>query len=290
MPDGTGLVPVLKEFPKRSFDVGICEQHAVTLAAGMATRGIVPICAIYSTFLQRAYDQIIHDVSLQNLHVVFALDRAGFVGDDGRTHQGAFDLTYLSCIPNMVVAAPKDENELRDLLYTAVCHDGPFALRYPRGSGTGAPLLPGFRTIPIGTWETLRGGGDVAIIACGAAVEPAIKAAEELEGHGIHAAVLNARFIKPLDVATLEDCARSLSLGRIVIVEENVVRGGLGSAIGTELQRLGLQEIKLDCIGMPDKFVEHGSQKIQRARYGVTADVIVQRILAPAPREAVGAI
>src|SRR5579884_2700434 len=181
MPDGTGLVPVLKEFPDRSFDVGICEQHAVTLAAGMATRGLAPICAIYSTFLQRAYDQIIHDVCVQNLHVVFAMDRAGFVGDDGRTHQGAFDLSYLSCIPNMVVSVPKDEQELRDLLYTGIEHSGPFALRYPRGAGTGVELRPGFQIVPIGTWETLRPGTDVAILACGAALAPALTAAQQLE-------------------------------------------------------------------------------------------------------------
>jgi 1-deoxy-D-xylulose-5-phosphate synthase len=282
MPDGTGLVPVLKEFPDRSFDVGICEQHAVTLAAGMSTRSLAPICAIYSTFLQRAYDQIVHDVCVQNLHVVFAMDRAGFVGDDGRTHQGAFDLSYLSCLPNMVVSAPKDENELRDLLYTGLQHNGPFALRYPRGSVTGAPIEPGFRTIPIGSWEMLREGDDVAIIACGVTVEAALKASDELAEHGLSVAVMNARFVRPLDVAMLDGCARALRMEHIVTIEENVVRGGLGSAVAVELQRLGLHGIRVDSIGMPDRFVEHGTQKIQRARYGVTSDAIVQRILAPA--------
>ncbi len=282
MPDGTGLVPVLKEFPDRAFDVGICEQHAVTLAAGMATQGIVPIVAIYSTFLQRAYDQIIHDVCVQNLHVVFALDRAGFVGDDGRTHQGAFDLSYLSCIPNMVVASPKDEQELRDLLFTGIEHTGPYALRYPRGSGTGVELRPGFRSIPIGTWETLREGSDVAILATGATIEPALKAAEELEAHGLSAAVVNARFIKPIDTSMLIGYASSLRAKHILTIEENVLRGGLGSLVGLELQQAGITNVRLDTIGIPDRFVEHGSQKIQRARYGLTAEAIVQRILAPA--------
>ncbi|MHB8577037.1 MAG: 1-deoxy-D-xylulose-5-phosphate synthase [Dehalococcoidia bacterium] len=282
MPDGTGLVPVLKEFPERSFDVGICEQHAVTLAAGMATQGIVPIVAIYSTFLQRAYDQIVHDVCVQNLHVVFALDRAGFVGDDGRTHQGAFDLSYLSCLPNMVLSAPKDENELRELLYTGVCHTGPFAVRYPRGAGTGAELKPGFRTIPIGSWEILREGTDVGILAVGAMIPVALAAAEQLEQQGISAAVVNARFIKPLDIELLLKLAHDMRAHHLVTVEENVLRGGLGSAVSLELQQAGLHEVRLDCIAMPDKFVEHGSQKIQRARYGLTAEVIAQRVLAPA--------
>ncbi|HLZ73011.1 MAG TPA: 1-deoxy-D-xylulose-5-phosphate synthase [Dehalococcoidia bacterium] len=283
MPDGTGLVKTMQEFPDRTFDVGICEQHGVTLAAGMATQGLTPIVAIYSTFLQRAYDQIIHDVCVQNLHVVFALDRAGFVGDDGRTHQGAFDLSYLSCIPNMVVSVPKDEQELRDLLFTGVEHSGPFALRYPRGAGTGVELRPGFQPIPIGSWEVLRAGDDVAIIACGAAVQPALSAAEELAEHGVSAAVLNARFVKPLDTELLLDYARRMRARHLLTIEENVVRGGLGSAVAVELQKAGLAEVKLECIGMPDRFVEHGSQKIQRARYGVTAAAIVQRLLSATP-------
>jgi 1-deoxy-D-xylulose-5-phosphate synthase len=282
MPDGTGLVPVLKEFPDRTFDVGICEQHAVTLAAGMATQGMAPIVAIYSTFLQRAYDQIIHDVCVQNLHVVFALDRAGFVGDDGRTHQGAFDLSYLTCIPNMVVSVPKDEAELRDLLFTGLEHTGPFALRYPRGNGSGVEMAPGFRSIPIGSWETLQDGTDVAIFACGATVAPALEAARQLAERGVSAAVVNARFVKPLDSECVIRYAESLRARHVLTVEENVVRGGLGSAVALELQKAGITDVRLDCIGMPDKFVEHGSQKIQRARYGVTAEAIVQRILAPA--------
>jgi len=281
MPDGTGLVPVLKEFPDRSFDVGICEQHAVTLAAGMATQGLAPIVAIYSTFLQRAYDQIVHDVCVQNLHVVFALDRAGFVGDDGRTHQGAFDLSYLSCLPNMVVAAPKDENELRDLLYTGLEHLGPFAVRYPRGAAAGVEIQPGFRAIPIGSWGVLREGTDVAILALGATIPPALAAAEELAQHGISAQVINARFVKPLDTVMLIDAARTVRARHVLTVEENVVRGGLGSAVAVELQKAGLADVRLDCLGMPDKFVEHGSQNIQRGRYGITANAIVQRIMAP---------
>jgi len=291
MPDGTGLVPVLKQYPDRAFDVGICEQHAVTLAAGMATQGLRPVCAIYSTFLQRAFDQIIHDVCVQNLHVVFALDRAGFVGDDGRTHQGAFDLSYLSCIPNMVVCAPKDERELRDLLYTGLQHTGPFAVRYPRGAAVGVEIVPGqFAPIPIGSWEVLREGEDVAILAIGATVQPALVAAEELAERGISAWVVNARFVKPLDAEMLTGIARSLRRQHIVTVEENVVRGGLGSAVALELHRSGLSGVRVDCIGMPDKFVEHASQKIQRARYGVTAEGIVARILSStAAPEPVGA-
>src|SRR5579883_669698 len=261
MPDGTGFVPAMKEFPDRTFDVGICEQHGVTLAAGMATQGLTPIAAIYSTFLQRAYDQIIHDVCVQNLHVVFALDRAGFVGDDGRTHQGAFDLSYLSCIPNMVVCAPKDERELRDLLYTGLQHTGPFAVRYPRGAAVGVEIVPGqFAPIPIGSWEVLREGEDVAILAIGATVQPALVAAEELAERGISAWVVNARFVKPLDAEMLTGIARSLRRQHIVTVEENVVRGGLGSAVALELHRSGLSGVRVDCIGMPDKFVEHASQ------------------------------
>jgi 1-deoxy-D-xylulose-5-phosphate synthase len=263
--------------------VGICEQHGVTLAAGMATQGLTPIAAIYSTFLQRAYDQIIHDVCVQNLHVVFALDRAGFVGDDGRTHQSAFDLSYLSCIPNMVVSVPKDEQELRDLLFTGIEHSGPFALRYPRGAGTGVELRPGFQAIPIGSWELLREGEDVAIVACGAAVQPALAAAEDLAAHGVSAAVLNARFVKPLDTEMLLEYAGRVRAKHLLTIEENVVRGGLGSAVAVELQKAGITDVRIDCIGMPDRFVEHGSQKIQRARYGVTAEAIVQRLLSAAP-------
>lgn len=288
MPDGTGLVPVLKEFPARSFDVGICEQHAVTLAAGMATQGIKPVCAIYSTFLQRAYDQIVHDVCVQNLHVVFALDRAGFVGDDGRTHQGAFDLSYLSCLPNMVVSAPKDERELRDLLYTGLQHDGPFAVRYPRGAGSGVQIIANeFTEIPIGSWETLREGTDVAILAVGATVPLALAAAAALGEKGISAAVVNARFVKPLDRELLLDYARNVRAHHLLTIEENVVEGGLGSAVALELQSAGIEDVKLDCLGMPDKFVEHATQKIQRTRYGITAEAIVARILA-STAEAVG--
>ena len=237
--------------------------------------------AIYSTFLQRAYDQIVHDVCVQNLHVVFALDRAGFVGDDGRTHQGAFDLSYLSCLPNMVIAAPKDENELRDLLYTGLEHLGPFAVRYPRGAAAGVEIQPGFRAIPIGSWEVLREGTDVAILALGATIPPALVAAEELAQHGVSAQVINARFVKPLDTVMLLDTARTVRARHVLTVEENVVRGGLGSAVAVELQKAGLADVRLDCLGMPDKFVEHGSQNIQRGRYGITANAIVQRIIAP---------
>ena len=199
MLDGTGLAPVAAEFPDRVFDVGICEQHAVTLAAGLATQGFIPIVAIYSTFLQRAYDQIVHDVCLQELPVVFAIDRAGIVGEDGKTHQGAFDISYLRAIPNMVVAAPRDEDEFQHLLYTAVSAGRPMAVRFPRGSGQGVPVSANLRLLPIGKGELLREGDDLAIIAIGATVHPALEAAAQLEEDGIRCAVADARFAKPLD-------------------------------------------------------------------------------------------
>lgn len=278
MLDGTGLAPVLKEFPDRTFDVGIAEQHAVTFAAGLATQGLRPIAAIYSTFLQRGYDQVIHDVCIQNLPVTFALDRAGVAGDDGKTHQGAFDLSYLSCLPNMVVSAPKDEEELRHLLYTATQLDGPMAVRYPRGAGTGAELTEDFHAIPIGTWELLREGADVAILAVGYMVAPALQAAARLSEYNVRAAVVNCRFVKPLDRALLREIAAAVPL--IVTAEENVLAGGLGSAVRAQLESDGFDSVRVESIGMPDQFVEHGAQPILRAKYGLTADGIVDRVLA----------
>src|SRR5919199_4375764 len=207
MPDGTGLTPIMREFPTRAFDVGICEQHAVTFAAGLATQGRLPVVAIYSTFLQRAYDQVIHDVCVQDLPVVFALDRGGIVGDDGKTHQGVFDLAYLRVLPNIVVAAPRDENELQRLLHTAVDHaangHGPIALRYPRGNGVGVTLEEAPRLVPIGRGELLRDGSEVAILALGNMVVPALEASELLAQHGISCAVADGRFVKPLDEALI---------------------------------------------------------------------------------------
>ena len=278
MADGTGLAPVFKQFPERCFDVGIAEQHAVTFAAGLATQGFRPIAAIYSTFLQRGYDQIIHDVCVQNLPVAFALDRAGIAGDDGKTHQGAFDLSYLRCLPNMTIAAPKDEEEFRHLLYTATQVPGPMAVRYPRGAGVGVPVSDGLHLVPVGSWERLREGADVAILAVGYLVAPAMQAAARLSEHNVRATVVNARYVKPLDLDMLHEIAGATPY--ILTAEENVVAGGFGSAVLTALAEFGFASVQVECIGMPDQFVEHGSQSILRAKYGLTADAIAERVLA----------
>ena len=277
MPEGNCLSIVQAEFPQRVFDVGICEQHAVTFAAGLATQGFKPVVAIYSTFLQRAYDQIIHDVCLQDLPVVFAIDRGGIVGDDGKTHQGTFDISYLTAIPNLVVSAPKDENELQSLLYTAVKLEQPMAIRYPRGSGEGVKLDAELYPIPIGKGEILRHGEDVAILAIGATVAPTLEAAEELASKGIEAAVVNARFAKPLDSELIVGLANHVK--RIVTVEENTLNGGFGSSVGDLLQKSGLSNIQLKSIGIPNEFVEQGTQSILRAKYSLDAKGIAQQTL-----------
>jgi 1-deoxy-D-xylulose-5-phosphate synthase len=258
MPDGTGLNILQKELPDRFFDVGIAEQHAVTFAAGMATEGYTPVCAIYSTFLQRAFDQVIHDVAIQNLNVIFAMDRGGLVGADGHTHHGMFDISYMRMIPNMTLMVPKDEQELRDMLYTATEYkQGPIALRYPRGAGIGVPLAAsGFNKLPIGQGEIMRDGTDIAIIGVGPMLYEAIKAAEELAHEGISVAVVNARFVKPLDEALLEGIAHRFS--QIVTLEENVVQGGFGSAVAEFYAGKGLTP-KLKMLGLHDHFIEHGS-------------------------------
>lgn len=278
MPDGNCLREVQEEFPERVFDVGICEEHAVTFAAGLATQGFIPVVAIYSTFLQRGFDQIIHDVCLQKLPVVFALDRAGIVGEDGKTHQGAFDLSYLCLIPNLVVAAPADENELQHLLYTAVSLGRPMAVRYPRGSGTGAALDDTWHRIPIGQGEVLRTGQDIALIAIGSMVWPAMKAAEALEGFGFEAAVVNARFAKPLDERLIVNLASTT--GAMVTLEENTLRGGFASAVSHLLWRSAQDRLRFSSIGLPDKFIEHGSQSALRSKYGLDTNGIVQGALA----------
>jgi len=280
MAEGTGLTCMMKEFPKRVFDVGICEQHAVTFAAGLATQGFIPIIAIYSTFLQRALDQIIHDVCIQNLPVVFAIDRGGIVGEDGKTHQGSFDLSYLSFIPNMVVAAPKDENELQHLLYTAVQARRPFAIRYPRGSGLGVTLDKEFRKIPVGKWEILRDGNDLVIFATGFSVSCAIAAAKKLAKIGIECTVVNSRFIKPLDSELILDLTRRHT--RFITVEENAVCGGFGSAV-VSLLKSAKSDVRVECIGIPDEFVAHGPQKVLRAKYNLDAEGIEQRIVSAFP-------
>jgi len=272
MPDGTGLVDFRLHYPQRFFDVGICEQHAVTFAAGLAVEGLRPVVALYSTFLQRAYDQVLHDVCLQNLPVIFALDRGGVVGEDGETHQGLFDLSYLRHLPNLVVCAPKDEDELRHLLYTALSHNGPIAIRYPRGSGVGVSLSPALCKIPLGSAEVLTQGHDLLILALGATVHPALAAAEELLKDNITATTVNTRFVKPLDQSTLLTLAAQH--GRILTVEENVALGGFGSAILELLNDHGLHGIPVKRLAIPDVFVEHGSQKILRHKFGLDAEGI----------------
>jgi 1-deoxy-D-xylulose-5-phosphate synthase len=278
MPDGTGLLPFAAAYPDRFFDVGIAEQHAVTFAAGLATQGLRPVCAIYSTFLQRAYDQVIHDVCIQKLPVVFAMDRAGLVGEDGRTHHGVFDVAYLRCLPNMVLMAPKDEDELRHMLATALAYEeGPIALRYPRGSGVGVPMLGEPRVLPIGRAELLREGSDVAIVALGATVLPAERAADILAKRGIRATVINARFVKPLDRSLILDAAREC--GCLVTVEEAQLAGGFGSAVLETLADAGLL-IPVLRLGLADRFFDHASQASLRRQAGIDAESIVSRTLA----------
>jgi 1-deoxy-D-xylulose-5-phosphate synthase len=278
MPEGNCLSIVEAEFPQRVFDVGICEQHAVTFAAGLATQGFIPVVAIYSTFLQRAFDQIIHDVCLQDLPVIFAIDRAGIVGEDGKTHQGAFDICYLTLIPNLIVSAPKDENELQHLLYTAMKSNHPMAIRYPRNSGLGVELDTELHEIPIGKGEIVRYGEDVAILAIGAMVSPALEAARELASSGIKATVVNARFAKPLDSELIIDLASRIK--HIVTVEENALSGGFGSSVADLLQKSGIIDAQIKSIGIPDEFVEQGAQAILRSKYGLDAKGIAQQVLA----------
>ncbi len=275
MLEGTGLAATQQAHPDRVFDVGIAEQHAVTFAAGLATQGMRPIAAIYSTFLQRGYDSIVHDIVVQNLPVTFALDRAGFVGDDGKTHQGFIDTSYLRCLPNMVVSAPRDEAELRDLLCTAVAHDGPFALRYPRGAGPGAPTDLPMKHIPIGQGEILRDGRDVTLTGYGASVIECVKAADLLAGEGIEARVINARFAKPLDERLILAAARET--GAIVTAEENVRAGGFGEAVIGLLTDHGLGDALLLNLTMPDAIVDHGPQKVYRQVYDLDGAGIAQR-------------
>ncbi|HZW39846.1 MAG TPA: 1-deoxy-D-xylulose-5-phosphate synthase [Ignavibacteriaceae bacterium] len=275
MPDGTGLDFLQKQFPQNYFDVGIAEEHAVTFAAGMATQGIIPVVAIYSTFLQRAFDQIIHDVALQHLHVVFVLDRAGLVGADGPTHHGAFDISYLRLIPEMVIMAPKDESELRDMLYTAVKYNkGPIALRYPRGSALGVPLKEGFEAIEIGKSELLKEGGDAAFIALGSMVKYALSASEILEQEGITTSVINARFAKPLDYQMLDELGKKNI--KIVTLEENTLSGGFGSAV---IEYMNNKQYKNDIlrIGLPDSFVDHGTQEELHAILGIDVPGIIEK-------------
>lgn len=267
MPDGTGLQEFARMYPHRFFDVGIAESHAVTFAAGLAAAGLRPVVAVYSTFLQRAYDQILHDVCLQRLPVVFAADRAGLVGADGETHQGLYDIAFLRHIPHMAILAPKDENELQHMLLTALQHGGPVAVRYPRGAGRGAALDEEPQQLPWGRAEVLREGGDVAIVAAGPLVYAALEAAAILAGGGIEAAVVNARFIKPLDEETIIGLAAQT--GALLTVEEHTVRGGFGSAVLELLAERGLWGVATCVLGLPDSFVEQGDTVRQLADCGL---------------------
>ena len=276
MCEGTGLEHFQKAFPQRLYDVGIAEQHAVTFAAGLAVEGFLPVVAIYSTFLQRAYDQILHDVCLQNLPVIFAIDRAGIVGEDGATHQGIFDYSYLRSIPNLIVMAPKDENELRHMLKTAVSCGSPVSLRYPRGKGVGAKLDKKIKTLKIGKGEVLRKGSDLAVIAVGATVYPALAAAEKMAGEKVSVEVINARFVKPIDSALILNTARSFK--KIIIVEENVLQGGFGSAVLEMLAEKSVSNAKIKRLGIPDEFVEHATQAQLRHKYGIDEEGIIRAI------------
>ncbi len=276
MPDGTGLAGFASEFPRRFFDVGIAEQHGVTFAAGLAADGFKPVFAIYSSFLQRAYDEVFHDVCLQNLPVTFAIDRAGVVGSDGPTHHGVFDLSYLRHLPNMTLMAPKDENELQHMLRTAIAHDGPIAVRYPRGNGYGVSLDQVFQALPIGKGEILREGRDAALLAVGTMVYPALEAANALAAEGIELTVVNARFIKPLDRELILSLAGKSA--RLFTAEENVLQGGFGTAVLELLEEEGVDGIAVTRIGYPDSYVEQGEQPELRAMYGLDAKGLADKI------------
>lgn len=274
MPEGTGLVDFARRFPDRFFDVGIAEPHGVTFAAGMATEGFKPVVAIYSTFLQRAYDQVLHDVCIESLPVVFALDRGGIVGEDGPTHHGVFDLSYLRCLPNMIIMLPKDENELRRMIVTALAHNGPAAIRYPRGVSQGVVIDKQIQPLKLGQSETLTEGDDLLIFAIGRGVIEAMDAHRRLSKEKIKARVVNCRFVKPLDIEALVALVEKIP--RIITVEENVRMGGFGSAILESLTDAGVNGFQIRRIGVDDTFVPHGTQKELRREYQVDADAIVK--------------
>ena len=276
MTGGTGLEQFAKDIPERFYDVGIAEQHGVTFAAGLATEGFIPVVAIYSTFLQRAYDQVIHDVCLQNLPVVFALDRGGIVGDDGPTHHGLFDYSYLRVIPNIVVMAPKDENELQHMLKTAVECGGPVSIRYPRGGGVGVSLDRTLESIEIGKAQIVREGKDVAVIAIGSTVYPSLEAAQKLVDENIQVTVVNSRFVKPLDRTLL--CEVASSFKKVITVEENALMGGFGSAVLELFEEAGITDVTIKRLGIGDEFVEHGTQAQLRKKHGIDAEGIASAI------------
>jgi 1-deoxy-D-xylulose-5-phosphate synthase len=275
MPNGTALDLFRPHHPKKYFDVGIAEEHAVIFAAGMATRGYKPFCAIYSTFLQRAFDPIVHDVCLQNLPVVFCMDRGGLSGDDGATHHGLFDISYLRGIPNVVHMVPKDEDELSDMLYTAMLHNGPSAVRYPRGTGPGTPVKKHPVALPIGKAEVIVEGDDIAIFGLGGLLPMANELAEKLEQQGYSAAVINPRFVKPLDRDVLAAYAKRV--GAIVTFEDHVLMGGFGSAVIEALSEMQIQ-VPVVRIGWPDRFIEHGKVEQLRARYGISVEAALEKL------------
>ncbi len=275
MSEGTGLGAFEKVFPERLYDVGIAEQHAVTFAAGLAAQGMRPVIPIYSTFLQRAYDQVVHDVATQNLPVTFCIDRGGLVAEDGTTHHGAFDLAYLRHVPNMVVMAPKDENELQHMVKSCISYDRPAAVRYPRGSSLGVDIDPMPQALPLGKGELLREGTDIALVAIGVAVHQAAAAADRLAQEGISAAVINARFVKPLDGDLIAAVAREVKC--LLTVEESTVMGGFGSAVLELLSEKGIINLPTKCLGLPDWFIEQGPQDLLREKYGLTADGVHQQ-------------
>lgn len=277
MPDGTGLTTFAKAHPERFFDVGIAEQHAVTSAAGIAAAGFKPVAAIYSSFLQRAYDSVLHDICIQKLHVTLCLDRAGLVGDDGYTHHGVFDYAFLRSIPNMTIMSPKDENELRHMLKTAVDFDGPISIRYPRGSGVGVDISEPVHTLPVGKAEVLHEGKDVCIWAIGSMVQSALDAADALAERGISVGVVNMRFAKPLDAELLFECAQKY--GKLVTMEEGVLAGGVGSAVLEALNRKQLlQQCQVLTLGIPDEFVLHGDKKLLFRDLALDVPAIVKQI------------
>jgi 1-deoxy-D-xylulose-5-phosphate synthase len=277
MPDGTGIDKVLEKFPERAFDVGIAEQHGITFCAGMACEGLKPVAAIYSTFLQRAFDQVIHDVCLQDLNVTFAMDRAGIVGADGPTHHGLLDIAYLRGYPNIVLCAPKDEAELRDMMLTAIEHPGAAAIRYPRGNGHGVDISAPPKKLEIGKGEILReGDGEIAILAYGSMAYPSVQAAENLAKDSIEATVVNARFVKPLDAELILNLARTNRV--IITVEESYLAGGFGSAVIELLEENDLlDKVKIIRMGVPDRIITHGDPKLLLAKYGLDADGIYQK-------------
>jgi 1-deoxy-D-xylulose-5-phosphate synthase len=276
MPEGTGMDKFLKAYPDRMFDVGIAEEHAVTFSGGMATQGMKPVVAIYSTFLQRAFDQVFHDVAIMDLPVFFALDRGGIAGADGPTHHGIYDMAYLRIFPNMICMAPKDENELRHMVRTGLECGHPVSLRYPRGNGIGAKMDAEMQSLPIGKGEVLREGSAATIFAIGNEVWPAMEAAEQLSKEDISVAVINARFIKPLDDELIRKyCVPNSS---VITVEEGSIAGGFGSAVMERCAELGIQGVRFHLIGIPDEYVHHGSQDVLRAQYDLHAEGIARRV------------